>query len=519
MMVQFPETKTIKDSIRDAIGQTVTFTIRGSASACPTCSGANLYDSVNEISLDPFCAVCSGMYWITQDTTSGVVAHVRWRCVSPDTNVFLNPMVKTIDDVVVGDKVLSEDGSYHVVNDVVKRRATEIYEIRTLGNEPVKVSGNHPFLASTPIRRWDNGGRYFFEAPKWKTAENLSTDDYVVFPKPKLGDVPKYIDCVNVIDIPTKRWIVSDTSIEMLSNKKRTIVPRFVVLDNSFLEVLGWYFAEGSLGHGTVRFSLNKSEYDIARSIALFLRTRFNSNYNINIVGHSCNLEIYSEYLKKLFVALCGTGLDKRIHPQIFGKGLLSMFKGYCYGDGYIRSDRLSVDSVAKNLVYQWKMILAANGYYLNTYKIRDHQYRMQISGTGYTSLCNLFSWDRKVNKKESDGVFADDNYFYLKVKAVQRKPYHGFLYDLNVDSVHSFVGNGILLHNSGDESDWGIAGETLLGDCSITISVDDLSDSQIVKVKEVIADGRKLEIFRTIERGVPSRDRIRFICREVGKE
>lgn len=78
-MVQFPETKTVKDLIRDAIGQTVTFTIRGNVSACSVCSGANLYDSVNEVSLDPFCDVCSGMYWITQDTTSGVVAHVRWR--------------------------------------------------------------------------------------------------------------------------------------------------------------------------------------------------------------------------------------------------------------------------------------------------------------------------------------------------------------------------------------------------------------------------------------------------------
>lgn len=71
----------------------------------------------------------------------------------------------------------------------------------------------------------------------------------------------------------------------------------------------------------------------------------------------------------------------------------------------------------------------------------------------------------------------------------------------------------------TGDESDWGIAGETLAGDCIITVAIDSLSDDQIVKIKEVRADSRKLEVFRTIKRGVPTRDRIRFVCREVGKE
>jgi len=79
MTIQFPTTKSTKDAIRDAIGQTVTFVIQGVETACPVCSGADLYDSVNELSLDQFCPICSGQYWITQDVESGVLAHVRWR--------------------------------------------------------------------------------------------------------------------------------------------------------------------------------------------------------------------------------------------------------------------------------------------------------------------------------------------------------------------------------------------------------------------------------------------------------
>ena len=78
-MIDFPSTKTIKDAIRAEIGLTATFTIRGDSAACPTCSGSDLFDSVNNVSLDPFCDTCSGVYWITQDVVSGVVSHVRWR--------------------------------------------------------------------------------------------------------------------------------------------------------------------------------------------------------------------------------------------------------------------------------------------------------------------------------------------------------------------------------------------------------------------------------------------------------
>lgn len=79
MTIQFPTTKDTKDAIRRAIGQTVTFIIQGVATPCYVCSGQDLYDSVNELSLDPFCPVCSGNYWITADVESGIVSHVRWR--------------------------------------------------------------------------------------------------------------------------------------------------------------------------------------------------------------------------------------------------------------------------------------------------------------------------------------------------------------------------------------------------------------------------------------------------------
>jgi len=88
MAITFPTTKTVKDAIRQAIGHTVVFVIRGDPTPCSVCSGLDYYDEVNEASLDPYCTTCDGKYWITTDVLSGITAHVRWRTQDqPDMSV------------------------------------------------------------------------------------------------------------------------------------------------------------------------------------------------------------------------------------------------------------------------------------------------------------------------------------------------------------------------------------------------------------------------------------------------
>jgi hypothetical protein len=69
------------------------------------------------------------------------------------------------------------------------------------------------------------------------------------------------------------------------------------------------------------------------------------------------------------------------------------------------------------------------------------------------------------------------------------------------------------------DSPNRGQTGMTLEGDCNITVSSDALTEAQIVKIKEIRADSRKLQPYKTIYKGAHTRDRIRFVCREFGKE
>ena len=68
-------------------------------------------------------------------------------CFSPDTKVIVENGSKEIKDIVIGDKVLTIDGSYQKVSKVMINESNELYEIKSKGLiEPLKATGNHPLL-------------------------------------------------------------------------------------------------------------------------------------------------------------------------------------------------------------------------------------------------------------------------------------------------------------------------------------------------------------------------------------
>jgi len=121
--MKYPTTKPIKDSIRKAIGQTSVFVIRGDSTACPVCSGADLYDSVNELSLDPFCTVCSGSYWFVGTSELPITAHVRQR--TGDESDW-----GIAGEVVIGDCIITID-----IDELSDSQIVRIKEIRVDGNK------------------------------------------------------------------------------------------------------------------------------------------------------------------------------------------------------------------------------------------------------------------------------------------------------------------------------------------------------------------------------------------------
>jgi len=72
-----PNTTTVIDEIRDAIGRDITIYTTISGIPCPA-SGCGL-DPVTNLSINSLCPTCSGFYWINTVSGLTVKAHVRLR--------------------------------------------------------------------------------------------------------------------------------------------------------------------------------------------------------------------------------------------------------------------------------------------------------------------------------------------------------------------------------------------------------------------------------------------------------
>ena len=68
------DTKEVIDAIRGTIGRDVSFYYIASSIACEICS----LDPVSNLSSDPFCIYCSGLYWIPIYSGYTISAHVTW---------------------------------------------------------------------------------------------------------------------------------------------------------------------------------------------------------------------------------------------------------------------------------------------------------------------------------------------------------------------------------------------------------------------------------------------------------
>lgn len=505
MSIEFPSTKSIKDEIRDAIGQTVTFVLGDSYSACPVCSGLGYYDEINEASLDSWCATCF----------------------PKNTSIVTNPSVKDICDINVGDTIINAYGESDKVVSLFSRcYKGNMIKINTWKNSNgITCTANHEFKVlehyKYPIK----------SCKKIVCLPNCNNQDCHF----------AHNQCnkeVSIIDKEAKNVKIGDSLVYPIIRYKQYEYLDDYIIDEDLVFLIGWYITEGSVSGGkyprTVTFSLNADEYDIAENISRVVLNKLGVNTNIRKMGNKCVADVYSSKLTKLLIKKCGKGAQNKTIPKEllnsdYNEFLLSVLVD---GDGHRRRTSESYTTVSKDLIYKvFNLILLCNRCPSITTK------PPKIDSYGNHKESYTVEWGCNY----SNGSCIYDGKYFMVVKSVSSFYDELDVYNIEVGDKHNYIANMFSVNNcsgrywivgevnsdviahvrwlTGDQSDYGIAGESLEGDCVITIANDSLTENQIASVREIVADSRKLFPYKSIYRGVPTRDRIRFTCREIGKE
>lgn len=443
-------------------------------------------------------------------------------CVSPETEIYSDGVTKKLSAINIGDKVLNKNGVFVPVLDKIERKAKTI-KINPMGLPDITCTPEHPFLCvrkvGLPGYHWH---RYKNVTPEWIHAKDLNKGDYIGTPIPKWNKpLPQKFDLVE--------WVKDDLDIEYddeyiwmkmgyspnnkqpsindLQNKykesKHTVenalkiihndktmradsrgailakkfkddsieknsqnkIKRYIPVDDTLLNFIGWYLAEGWYNRGKFALSLHRDELYIARKFVKFFANTLEA-YSIAKLdtGKRSLFDCSSTILGIFFTKLCGRGAhNKKLHKVLWesATSLAPLLLGYFDGDGHRSKTNWAVSTVSKELAWQILFILRANKIF-GTFFFNEHpstgfpnsspSYVVGVGGYEEELFAILTkSKKTKSSRRRAKYYLHIDDYIFTPIYEVQDSIVQTVM-DIKVNDTHSFTGNGVILHNTNME-------------------------------------------------------------------
>jgi len=410
-------------------------------------------------------------------TANGVAIHqcrFFYQCFTPENLVLMaNGTEKRIDKIKRGDLIIAGDGSSQEVKNIFKRWTKEkALEIGVSGNtRKIKCTNNHIIPSidkdtwrkshlTTPSERRkkerlrDNDDVEF--RIKWDCAENLSLNSFLYTPSTNIG---------NGYDASLEKCYVFGAFVAEGSyywhlykgEKKRTKGIRFSINKNEVSDDN----SENLFGNRIIRF-LKKSQHN---KVSLYSAGKNEKGVEKN----SCDISVSNVDFTEEFYKFCGNN-PKIINFDFINSAskeqLLSFLAGYIDGDGcYNVSNGCQIITFDKNLASQISFICEKLKltYSLSQSKSSGFsdgenydannvdRFCIRISRFACESLkkysCKITNLDVH-NTKYGNYLFVDDK-IYRKINSISEFTYEGYVYDLEIDNVHSYCVNRMAVHNS----------------------------------------------------------------------
>lgn len=434
-------------------------------------------------------------------------------CLDPFTKIPTINGVKNIKDVLVGDMVLGNSGNYHKVLDTTCRNVEEILKVKTEYGYEVSTTIEHPYFVYSDLKNEGEfkrikdikkGDYLGIVKPKGDKPllDKIDVLDYIDSEDINIIVEDKYLSNKFAYSPKNKKWSISEISKKYnvsksisesakqhlnygISKKSKEVINlceklkkdgyvkpnsikinRILEINDDFLYLIGWYLAEGSCENGIrVEFSLNIDELDIALRLKKIIESSFGiSDTMIRKMKTKCALRISNKQVAQFFKNTCGQGaLNKKIPYFLIGseKKLMPLVKGYIEGDGHIRLERnhLSFTTISPSLAYQMQSVLVSNDILVYCKKTKSRgvgkhdSYKCGIVTNHLKKYMDLVGYDlylkRDFCRKHKPYFIENESHFFIKIKEMSIVKEKTNVYDLCVEDTHSFVGNGLVCHNT----------------------------------------------------------------------
>jgi (E)-4-hydroxy-3-methylbut-2-enyl-diphosphate synthase len=371
-------------------------------------------------------------------------------CLHPDAPVMTREGLRPIRAVQVGDEVLTHTGELKPVQAVETHCfAGELVELHAWGMPPVQFTPNHPVLA---LRRkqWSNGAYPRIEsiahcignadAAQWYGAEQLEPGMVLLYP---------ILQGEQVVE-----RVPEDPMLSM---------------SDALLTLAACYLAVGSIDGKDaearqVRFTFGIEQRSLVEQLSDALGSLgITVERQIRAGGDALEVVIPSEAWSRRLAELFGQRPEQKRLPDwmltLPRERQAQLLRTLWLCDGYRGmkrgSPRAEYRTVSPALAYGVHQLLLRLGIAagMQTGRTRRQQpvYIVVVAGTaGLHRFAETlgFKIGQPQTRRHTARLAVDARYLYLPVRRVERVPYHGTVYNLEVKGAHTFTGSLAVVHN-----------------------------------------------------------------------
>lgn len=356
-------------------------------------------------------------------------------CFVAGTLVLTSKGYKPIEEVKVGDYVLTHTNQYHkVLKTGRKIYEGELYDIKGMSFELIQCTDEHPFYVRSHYRKGHKGVRTFRE-PKWVKAKDLTNDYYMGYAIDQSSVIPKWNYLQNKVEVSKKAVRVAEQ------------------MENGDF----WYLMGRFVGDGWIRQDVHHNSVIIAcseRNEEQLLRTIESVGYNYCISKErtcsrvTINNKELSEFCKRY-----GRGAENKVidsdtlHLPV---DLLKTFlMGYIDSDGcYLEKEKsYQITTVSRQLAITFGQCVAK--VFHKAYKVyKCHMPPKTIIEGRVVNQKDFYIGRFKNVQSKQDHAFYEDGVIWFPLNKIEHSRKHVMVYNLEVEEDNSYTANGAIVHN-----------------------------------------------------------------------
>jgi ribonucleoside-diphosphate reductase alpha chain len=418
-------------------------------------------------------------------------------CFVSGTQVFTKNGPKNIEDVVIGDQVVTHLGNTKRVVQLHKNKLNDrkIYSVKVLGSPRFEVTGNHRFW-SISKEQLDSGLK-----PSFNTIEYLKKGDYISIPNSNNKYIPKILNILDYINDSNGDVNLDYTDIdnvtkpvspcnknhnsndyeveELVITEKHSMLKKEILIDDKFAFILGLWLSDGD-----IMVSKNKEETtNFETGISITVKK---DNYNLISLLQKNLFEIFrlestvtkpvGNFVKVQLYSMSIGALFSKIFDSLFNKEKLPEFiydwdKNMCNRliEGIIASNGcISIDGVASftmtnvKLVKSLFSIFRNNGimcHYNEMSKLnngtieKNSTISFNVSDIDISNILKIYDdskLDNLLFKKSIDNsiIEINGNKFIQITDKILSESKPDYVYTLGIEDDHSYVVEGVVAEN-----------------------------------------------------------------------